>query len=362
MATTLEARFVRRFPGGPAIHADLVLPGDDGPVTVLFGPSGSGKTTVLRALAGLDRPGEGTIVHGDETWLDTARGLFVPARRRRIGFLFQEYALFPHLTARENVAFGLHRLAGAQRQRRTEEMLALLGLEELSARRPSELSGGQRQRVALARAIAPSPGLLLLDEPLSALDGPTREELRGELRALLLRLGVPAVVVTHDRIEALALGDRMAVMVDGRIRQHDSVANVFERPADRDVARCVGVDTVLAGRVAGSGEGLVAVEAHGLRLAAVDRGLGGDVWVLLRAEDVVLERGGGARSSARNHLPGRVTAVTPEGPLVRVTLACGGARLSALVTRASRTDLALEEGVEVVAVVKAPSIHLVPRA
>lgn len=362
MAAQLEARFVRRFRGGPAIHADLVLAGDDGPVTVLFGPSGSGKTTVLRALAGLDRPDEGTIALGDETWLDTARGLFVPARRRRIGFLFQEYALFPHLSARDNVAFGLHGIPAAERERRTAETLALLQLEGLGARRPSELSGGQKQRVALARAIAPSPRLLLLDEPLSALDGPTREELRGELRALLLRLGVPTVVVTHDRIEALGLGDRMAVMVDGRIRQHGRVADVFERPADREVARCVGVDTVLAGRVVGSGDGLVTVEAHGLRLAAVDRGLGGDVWALLRAEDVVLERGGGAQSSARNHLPGRVTLVTPEGPLVRVALACGSARLSALVTRASRTDLALEEGVEVVAVVKAPSVHLVPRA
>jgi len=362
MAAELEARFVRRFRGGSAIHADLVLPGNDGPVTVLFGPSGSGKTTVLRALAGLDRPDEGTIVHGDETWLDTHRSVFVPACRRRIGFLFQEYALFPHLTAHENVAFGLHGTEAAERERRTAETLALLKLEGLGTRRPSELSGGQRQRVALARAIAPSPRLLLLDEPLSALDGPTREELRGELRALLVRLGVPAVVVTHDRIEALALGDRMAVMIDGRIRQHGRVADVFERPADREVARCVGVDTVLAGRIVGAGEGLVSVEAHGLRLAAVDRGLVGEVWVLLRAEDVVLERGGGARSSARNHLPGHVTAVTSEGPLVRVTLACGDARLSALVTRASRIDLALEEGAEVVAVVKAPSIHLVPRA
>ncbi len=362
MAGPLEARFLRRFRGGPAIFAELLLPAGHGPVTVLFGPSGSGKTTVLRALAGLDRPDEGTIVHDGETWLDTARGVFVPARRRRTGFLFQDYALFPHLTARENVAFGLHGAAGAERDRRTAETMALLRLDGLGGRRPSELSGGERQRVALARAIAPSPRLLLLDEPLSALDAPTREELRGELRALLLRLGVPTVVVTHDRIEALALGDRMAVMVDGRTRQHGSVAEVFERPGDRDVARCVGVDTVLAGRVVGSVDGLATVEAHGLRLSAVDRGLAGDVWALLRAEDVVLERGGGARSSARNHLPARVTAVAPEGPLVRVSLACGDARLSALVTRASRADLALEDGAEVVAVVKAPSIHLVPRA
>ncbi len=362
MAATLEARFERRFRGGPAIRADLVLPGSDGPVTVLFGPSGSGKTTVLRALAGLERPDEGTIECRGETWVDTSRRVFLPARRRRVGLLFQDYALFPHLTAAENVAFGLHALAGPARARRTAEMLALLRLDGLGARRPSELSGGQRQRVALARAIAPSPCLLLLDEPLSALDAPTRDELRGELRALLLRLGIPTIVVTHDRIEALALGDRMAVMVDGRILQHGPVADVFERPADREVARCVGVDTVLAGRVVQTGEGLATVETHGLRLAAVDRGLAGDVWALLRAEDVTLERGGGARSSARNHLPARIVSVQPEGPLVRVALSCADSRLSALVTRASRTDLGLEEGADVVAVVKAPAVHLVPRA
>jgi molybdate transport system ATP-binding protein len=362
MAGILEARFVTRFRGGPEIAADLLLSGNDGPVTVLFGPSGSGKTTVLRALAGLDRPGEGTIVHRGESWLDTRQGHFVPARRRRVGLLFQDYALFPHLTAAENVAFGLHGQPRAERQGKVAEAIALLRLAGLENRRPSELSGGQRQRVALARAIAPSPRLLLLDEPLSALDAPTREELRGELRSLLLRLGVPTVVVTHDRIEALALGDRMAVMVDGRVRQHGDVGEVFEHPADHEVARCVGVDTVLAGRVVSAGDGLATVESHGLRLAAVDRGLGGDVWILLRAEDVVLERGDGARSSARNHLRGRITAVTPEGPLVRVVLVCGEARLSALVTRASRADLSLEAGADVVAVVKAPAIHLVPRS
>ena len=361
MAGPLQARFLTRFPGGAAISADLDLPGDHGPVTVLFGPSGAGKTTVLRALAGLDRPDEGSIVHAGETWLDTGKGVFVPARRRRVGLLFQDYALFPHLTARENVAFGLRSAARADRERRASDALALLKLGTLGGRLPSELSGGERQRVALARAIAPAPRLLLLDEPLSALDAPTREELRGELRALLVRLAVPAVVVTHDRIEALALGDRIAVMVDGRVRQVGDVAEVFERPADRDVARCVGVDTVLAGRVVGVAEGLASVESSGLRLAAVDRGTGGDVWVLIRAEEVVLERGGGVRSSARNHLPGRVVAVSPEGPLARVVVACGDARLSALVTRASRTDLGLEEGTDVVAVVKAPSVHLVPR-
>jgi molybdate transport system ATP-binding protein len=353
---------VRRFEGGPAISADLALESGDGPVTVLFGPSGSGKTTVLRCLAGLDRPSGGLIAFGDETWSDPERGLEVPARARSVGFLFQDYALFPHLTVEENVSFGLHRLERAQRTRRTAAMLALLKLEDLGRRKPSELSGGERQRVALARAIAPGPRLLLLDEPLSALDTPTREELRAGLRRLLVGLDVPTVVVTHDRVEALALGDRIAVMVDGRTRQAGSVEDVFARPADRDVARCVGVDTVLAGRVVSTTDGLALVETHGLSLHAVEPGFAGDAWVLIRAEDVVLERGGVARSSARNHLPGRVAAVSPEGPLVRVSVACADARVSALVTRASRTDLGLEDGVEVVAVVKAPSIHLVRRS
>lgn len=362
MAGILEARFLKRFRGGAAVSADLVLADGGGPVTVLFGPSGSGKTTVLRCLAGLEEPEEGTITYRGETWNDAARGLALPARRRGVGLLFQEYALFPHLTARENVAFGLRRLPAAERARRTGEALALLRLDGLGDRRPSELSGGQRQRVALARALAPTPRLLLLDEPLSALDAPTREELRGELRALLLRVGVPALVVTHDRIEALALGDRMAVLVDGTVRQVAPVEEVFARPADADVARCVGVDTVLAGRVTSAADGLAHVETHGLRLAAVDLGLAGDVWVLLRAEDVVLERGAAARSSARNHLPGRVASVTPEGPLVRVSVDCGRARVAALVTRAARSELGLEEGIDVVAVVKAPALHLVPRA
>ena len=361
MAGILEARLLKRFPGGVTVSAQLTLPEEGGPVTVLFGPSGSGKTTILRLVAGLETPDEGTVSFGGQVWNDAALGFALPARKRAIGFLFQDYALFPHLTARENVAFGLRALPASERERRTDEALALVRLDGLDRRRPSTLSGGQKQRVALARALAASPRLLLLDEPLSALDAPTREELRGELRSLLVRVGVPALVVTHDRIEALALGDRMAVVVDGAVRQVAPVADVFARPADADVARCVGVDTVLEGRVVSAGDGLSRVAADGLLLTAVDLGLSGDVWVLLRAEDVVLQRGDSGRSSARNHLPGRVLSLHAEGPLARVALACGEARIAALVTRASCAELGLCEGADIVAVVKAPALHLVSR-
>jgi molybdate transport system ATP-binding protein len=239
---------------------------------------------------------------------------------------------------------------------------ARVGLaEELLARRPSSLSGGQRQRVALARALAPSPRLLLLDEPLSALDAPSREELRGELRRSIEASRVPAVVVTHDRIEALALGDRIAVMVDGQIRQLGPVDEVFAAPADAAVARVVGTENVLAVHVESHGEGLVRVRAGALALVAVDPGgLGREAFACIRAEEVVLEDAPGAPTSARNLLSGVVAARSDEGPLVRVTVDCG-VPLVALVTRASAEALRLAPGRRVAALVKAPAVKLVPR-
>jgi molybdate transport system ATP-binding protein len=352
----------RRFPGGPVVRARATLPFASAPVTVLFGPSGSGKTTVLRALAGLDRPDAGRIDFAGETWLDVARGICVSPQRRRIGLLFQEHALFPHLGVAANVAYGLGHLPRAEREARVRQVAAQVGLEEpLLARRPSQLSGGQRQRVALARALAPSPRLLLLDEPLSALDAPSREELRGALRRSIEASGIPAVVVTHDRIEALALGDRLAVMVDGEVRQLGPVHEVFAAPADAAVARVVGTENVLAVQVASHGEGLVRVRSGGLELVAVDPGgLGREAFACIRAEEVVLEDAPGAPTSARNLLAGVVAARTDEGPLVRVVVDCG-ASLVALVTRASAETLRLGPGRRIAALVKAPAVKLVPR-
>jgi molybdate transport system ATP-binding protein len=361
MERSLTLDVERRFLGGPAIHAAAALPLDGGLVTVLFGPSGSGKTTVLRALAGLDAEVRGRIVFDGEPWLDTARGLALPPQRRRVGLLFQEYALFPHLSVAANVGYGLFARPRNERDARVHAVAERLRISELLRRRPSELSGGQRQRVALARALAPSPRLLLLDEPLSALDAPTREELRTELRHSLEASGIPAVVVTHDRVEALALGDRLAVMTDGGIRQVGPVREVFSAPCDVAVARVVGTENVLPVRITERREGLVTVEAGAVALVAVDPGgLDGEAFACIRAEEVVLEEAPGAPTSARNTLVGTVVARSDEGALVRVRLDCG-VPLVALVTRPSAEAMGLVPGRRVAALVKAPAVRLIGR-
>jgi molybdate transport system ATP-binding protein len=361
MDRALSFDFVRCFPGGPAIRARAELALDGELVTVLFGPSGAGKTTALRALAGLDRPDEGVIRFAAETWFDAAAGTFVPTQRRAVGLLFQDYALFPHLGVGRNIGYGVHRLGRAAREARVRELAARLGIEALLSRRPAELSGGQRQRVALARALAPSPRLLLLDEPLSALDAPARAELRGELRGTLEASGVPAIVVTHDRAEALALGDRMLVMIDGAIRQAGRVDEVFTAPADVDVARVVGTENVLRVRLARRAEGLAVVRSGEVELTGMDPGgLEDEAWACIRAEEIVLEEAPGATTSAQNLLAGAVVARVDEGPLVRVKLDCG-TPLVALVTRASAERLGLVPGRRIAALVKAPAVRLVPR-
>ncbi len=361
MAGALALDLERRYPRGPVVRAALELPLEPPSVTVLFGPSGAGKTTLLRCIAGLERPDRGRVRFGGEVWSDAAFGVFVPPQRRGVGFLDQDLALFPNRSVRGNVAYGLRRLPRAERHRRVAELLARFGIAELADRRPGELSGGQRQRVALARALAPSPRLLLLDEPLSALDAPTREELRGELRRLLVGEALPSIVVTHDRTEAMVLGDRIAVMVDGEVRQVGSVEEVFSRPADPEVARAVGVETVVAARVLGRREGLLELETHGRRLVAVD--VGGpseEVLACIRAEEVVLRLDEPVAESARNHLPATVLGIRREGPLERIALDCGF-ELAAVVTPEARRELDLEPGRRVVAVVKAPAIHCIPR-
>jgi molybdate transport system ATP-binding protein len=370
---SLAFEVVRRFPGGPTISARAAWPLEGALVTVLFGPSGSGKTTVLRALAGLDRPDAGVIRFGGETWFDAARGVCRPPQARGVGLLFQEYALFPHLSVRANVGYGLHRLPAGERAARVTELSERFDLAGLLDRRPAQLSGGQRQRVALARALAPRPRLLLLDEPLSALDAPTREALRGELRHLLEQAGVPAIVVTHDRVEALALGDRLAVLAGGAVRQVGPVHEVFSEPADVEVARVVGTENVFPARLARRQDGLVVVRAGGAaggdgagaELVAVDPGgVEDEAYACIRAEDVVLEpvheAEGGHGTSAQNRLAGTIAARRDEGPLVRLTVDCG-VRLVALVTRASADRLGFAPGARVWAVLKAPSVRLVPR-
>jgi molybdate transport system ATP-binding protein len=240
MTQLLDATFERQYPAGPRIQATLRLPIDSFSVTALIGPSGCGKTTVLRCLAGLDAPGAGRVTWGAEIWFDDSRRNHRSPQQRGIGFLFQDYALFPHLTVFENIAYGLVAASDAEARRRVGELINMLQLAGLEARYPRELSGGQQQRVALARTVAPRPRLLLLDEPLSALDTPTRVELRQELRRVLTAWGIPTIFVTHDPAEVRILADRVIVLCDGQVLQQGEVDEVFANPVDARVARIVG--------------------------------------------------------------------------------------------------------------------------
>ncbi|MDQ7041539.1 MAG: molybdenum ABC transporter ATP-binding protein [Rhodothermus sp.] len=361
MGVALEVHIVCRYSSSFEVAATWQQSLDPATVTVLFGPSGSGKTTLLRCLAGLERPDEGRIQIGDEVWFDAATGHHVPPQRRRIGFLFQEYALFPHRTVSDNIAFGLVHLPRAERRRRVSELLTLFELEELAHRYPHELSGGQQQRVALARALAPRPRLLLLDEPLAALDGPTRDVLRRKLRRWLHTLNIPAVIVTHDWLEASTLGQQVIVLDSGRVLQQGPVEEVFSRPASTRVADIVGVETVVPGQVLDVAGGLARVAVGTATLTAVAPSeLNGRVYVCIRAEEVTLLPAPPEATSARNRLRARVVRVEPEGALVRVELDAGFP-LVALVTRPSCDELQLAPGRSVWALIKAPAIHLVPR-
>jgi molybdate transport system ATP-binding protein len=364
MTRTLQVDVTHQFAGGAPIAARFEAVIARPEVTVLFGPSGAGKTTVLRAVAGLERPASGRISFGGEVWFDAAAGQAVETSRRRVGLVQQSDALFPHLTVAANLAYGLFRLSRAERERRVREVARLTGVVALLDRRPAQLSGGERQRVALGRALAPGPRMLLLDEPFAALDAPARDELRRGLRQLLATTGTPALLVTHDRDEALALGDAMVVLIGGQVRQAALVEEVFNRPSDAAVARAVGTENVLAAEVRECRDGLVSVALAGLGPPALltaihDDPIAGRVLACVRGEEVVLESAGGAHTSARNHLEAVVVGVEQRGPLARVALDCGFP-LVALVTRRSVEDLQLAPGRRVVALVKAPSVRLIP--
>ena len=212
MDDTLTADFHITHPRGPTIHGALEMPAKRHSITVLFGPSGCGKTTVLRCLAGLERPERGRIIFGDDVWFDSDTKTHLSPQKRGIGLVFQDYALFPHLSVAENIAYGLDALPKPERQTRVDEIIQRFGLDEQRHRRPRQISGGQQQRVALARALVTQPRLLLLDEPLSALDTGLRNELREDLRIQLKTLDIPVVLVTHDQAEAELLGEQIIMM------------------------------------------------------------------------------------------------------------------------------------------------------
>lgn len=334
-------------------------------VTGLFGASGSGKSTVIELLVGLRKPTSGAIVLDDEVLADARSGVFLAPERRGMGFVPQEGALFPHLSVEGNLSFAERRKAGASAEHfGRRKVCELLGISELLSRMPSTLSGGERQRVAVARALVSGPKLLLLDEPLAALDAARKASILPYLQRVRDELGLPIIYVSHVAEEMLALCTDMAVFSGGRMLQFGPVAEVFRRPASSEVAGIVGVETVVAGRVLGGEGGLVAVSVGPARLLGLgDRLPKGtqDVYVSIRAEDVlVVPEGSGSAASARNRLAGSVTSISAEGPTVRVEVDCGFP-LTVSLTRSAVSELQLVPGSRVQALIKAPSVHLIAR-
>ena len=314
----------------------------------LVGPSGAGKTTVLRAVAGLLHPQRGRVAVNGRVWLDTERAIDVPPERRSVGLVFQEYALFPHMTVAQNVAYG-----GTAR---AAELLESLGLTALVRARPAELSGGERQRVALARALARDPAVLLLDEPLSALDAHTRARVRAELREALGRLGLPTILVTHDFEDAAALGERIGVIVEGKIVQLGTAADLIALPVSPFVAEFAGLN-FLRGAARARVDGLTEVTlGDGTRLLSTDPGAG-PVGVVVYPWEVALALETPV-DSTQNHVRAPISTVVPVANRVRVRVG----PLTAEITAASAERLGLEPGRTVVASFKATGTRLVELA
>jgi iron(III) transport system ATP-binding protein len=311
---------------------------EPGKLYTLLGPSGCGKTTTLRSIAGLETPDRGRIVIGDATVFDSDRRLLVPANKRKIGMVFQSYAIWPHMDVFENVAFPLR--VGGERVResdvaaRVAKALATVRMEGFERRPATRLSGGQQQRLALARALVMEPRVLLLDEPLSNLDAKLRESMRLELRRIQRALGITTVYVTHDQTEALAMSDVVAVMENGRIVQHGDPRSIYLRPATRFVAEFIGSTNFVAGKVARAGadaDALVEIEGGSLR-CAIPNGLaaGAKVLVSIRPEDIVLRAADDrAASPAANHIRGRVVEQIFLGSLADHVIAVGGGEFRA---------------------------------
>lgn len=334
-----------------------------GKVTAIFGPSGAGKTTLLDLVAGL-RTAQSAFIQMDDCVLtDTSRGIFVPPRHRGIGYVPQDLALFPHLPVRQNLLYGQKSGHGANPVLTLDRVVEILEIHSLVQRRVTDLSGGEKQRVAIARALLSSPRLLVLDEPLASLDLPLRARIMPYLARIRDEFQIPMLYVTHDRFETLALADEMVVLVHGKVEQSGAIYELFSRPASPAVAGVLAVETIARGHIESIENGLARVTVGPATLEAVDPNLPAgtrDVYACIRAENVVILKGVNVANSARNHLPGAISALGNEGPLVRVELDCGFP-LTALLTRQSCEEMKLALGERVTAQVKAQHVHLIAR-
>jgi molybdate transport system ATP-binding protein len=332
----------------PLRSFDLELALEVGGTVALVGPSGAGKTSVLRAIAGLVRPPRGRIALDGDVWLDSARRLFRKPDERRVGLVFQEYALFPHLTVRQNVAYAGKERAG--------EYLERFRISHLADARPTALSGGERQRVALARALARGPGVILLDEPLSALDTHTKGTVRAELQELLHELALPAILVTHDFEDAAALADQVGVIGDGRLRQFASPAELVERPTDAFVASFTGAN-LLRGKARRLEDDMTVIQLEGGELVYSTEWGDGDVGVVVYPWEVSVGRMQ-QDDSAMNLIHGEIRSLVTVGNRVRVRIG----PIIAEVTASSADKLELARGGSAFATFKATGTRLVPLA
>lgn len=344
--------------GGFMLDVDLALPGRG--VSALFGPSGSGKTTCLRAIAGLERAPNGYVALGDEVWQDEARKAFVPTHRRALGVVFQEASLFPHLSVRGNLEFGLKRVAGAHRRFELGPVAAMLGIERLLERKPASLSGGERQRVAIARALLSSPRLLLMDEPLAALDLKRKQEILPYLERMHDELSIPIIYVSHAPDEVARLADHLVLLDAGRVVASGPLTETLARadlpPAFADDTGVV-LETVLAGHEADDLSRL-AFEGGALCVGRRSEPVGSRLRCRIHARDVSIALERPHRSSIVNLLPAVVTATaatdTPGHVLVQMRM--GGVLLLARISERSRRELDIRPGLQVWAQIKAVAL------
>ncbi|MBZ5570466.1 MAG: molybdenum ABC transporter ATP-binding protein [Acidobacteriia bacterium] len=331
--------------------------------TVLFGPSGAGKTTLLDCIAGLAAPDRGTITIGGSVLFDPQRKIDLPVQRRRIGYVFQGLALFPHLTAEKNIAYGLTGRGASERRRHTGAILESFRISHLRQRRPAEISGGERQRVALARALVTDPCILLLDEPLAALDAATKSKIIDDLRAWNHEHRIPILYVTHSRDEVFALGERVLVLENGRITAQGTPHEVMTAPRTETVAQLAGFENVFDAAVVAAHEdrGTMTCRIVGsqveLETPLVRAEPGSSLRVGIRAGDILLATVRPQGLSARNVIPGRIVSLQQRDMIVVARVDCG-IEMDLHLTLAARDLLELQAGREVWLVVKTHSCHL----
>ena len=364
ISSDLEVRIRKRFPNPEGTFILNVHFRALAGFTILFGASGAGKTTLLDCVAGLSDPDDGRIVVGGEDLYDSEKKRHLPAWKRRIGYVHQDLALFPHLTAEENVAYGLRALSSAEQQKRSREMLGIFRIDHLRGRRPAQISGGERQRVALARALVTEPRALLLDEPLAALDRPTKSSLVGDLRKWNQHHRVPILFVTHNGEEVFALGDEVIMLDAGRIVAQGQPHEVMRVPRLETVAHLSGFENVFDASVVALHEGRGTMTCH-LRSGTVEletplvrAEVGSHLRVGVRAGDLLLATEKPHGLSARNVLAGIIRRLQQRDVIIAATVDCGGTEFEVHLTLAARDALQLRPGKSVWVVVKTHSCHL----